>query len=162
MASEPSGQTYEIPRALFLALVFNAFGSVYWLSTLFGLGPWRSFLVGAALVTAAGLGWELEESPLPFSAAWALAASLVVNELLSRRTLVTASEIVVRSGLFGRRIRTYPLHEIRQVTYQYPWFGATLHVGDIEILGEGWALSLVAVSDPAEHAQRLLDRKRRA
>jgi len=161
MASEASGQTYEIPRALFLALVFNAFGGVYWLSTLLGLGPWRSLLVGAALVTAAVLGWELEESPLPISAAWALATSLVVNEVLSRRATVTASEIVVRSGLFGRRIKAYPLQEIRQVTYRYPWFGATLLVGDIEILGEGWALSLVAVSNPAEHARRLLDRKTR-
>jgi hypothetical protein len=50
---------------------------------------------------------------------------------------------------------------VSRVSYQYPWFGQSLHVGDLEILGEGWALSLVGVKYPEENAQRLLDRKNR-
>jgi hypothetical protein len=156
----PDG-AFEIEQALFSTLLVNAFGSFYWLSVLISLAPWRSMLLAAGPVLAAALIWDLERNPLAFLAVWAISATLVVGELAGRRTFVTATDIVVRSGLFGRRSRTYPLREVRQVRYQYPWFGQSLHVGDLEILGEGWALSLVGVKYPEENAQRLLDRKNR-
>jgi uncharacterized membrane protein YdbT with pleckstrin-like domain len=152
---------FEIEQALFSTLLVNAFGSFYWVSVLLHLAPWRSTLGAAGLVTVVALGWDLERNPLPFLAAWAISATLFVTELTGRRTFVTATDIVVRSGLFGRRSKAYPLREVSRVSYQYPWFGQSLHVGDLEILGEGWALSLVGVKFPEENAQRLLDQKNR-
>ena len=151
--------TYEIEQALLSTLVANAFGSFYWCSVLLNLAPWRSTLVAVGLTTAAALFWNIEQHPLPFLLAWGTSALLVGKELAGRRTFVTPASIVVYAGLFGERRREYPLREVSQVTYQYPWFGRSLHVGDIEILGQGWALSLVGVKYPEEHAQRLLDRK---
>jgi len=151
--------TYEIEQALLSTLVVNAFGGLYSCSVLLNLAPWRSTLLAAGVITGAALIWDIEFNPFQFLLAWTISVVLFVKELVGRRTFVTATSIVVQWGLFAHRSREYPLREVHRVTYQYPWLGESLHVGDIEVLGEGWALSLVGIKDPAEQAQRLLDRK---
>src|SRR5678815_3594584 len=113
------GGAFEIEQALVSTLLVNAFGSFYWASVLLSLAPWRSTLLAAGLVTIATLVWDLGRNPFPFLAAWAISAILVVTELTGRRTFVTATDIVVRSGLFGRRSKAYPLREVSRVSYQY-------------------------------------------
>jgi len=150
------GSALEIPYAVTSALLANAFGSFYWTSVLMHWNPWRSVVSAMGLVTAVSWVWEMADTPFPFLVAWAASAALIGVELLKRRAFLTSKAIVLQSGLFKTRRAEYPLREVRKVEYSYPTFGKALGVGDIEILGEGWALSLVAVKQPEQNAQQIL------
>ena len=155
-------RTIEIEYAVTSAIFANAFGSSYWLAALSHLNPWRSVLAGMALVGAVAVWWDIEEQPLPFLAAWAVALVLFGGELLNRRVLVSSRAIVVHSGLFGGHRAEYPLAQVRRVEHSYASLGRLLDVGDIEIEGDGWGLSLVAVKEPEATAQRILAMREQA
>ena len=161
-AVDDSSSVGEIQYAVMSALVANAFGSGYWIAVLLAWSPWHSVLWAAALLGGVSLLWDLATSPFPFLLAWATSLGLVSAELLNHRVFLTREEILLQRGVFKPRQVRYPLREVQRVEYSYPTFGKTFGVGDVDILGEGWACTLVAVKNPEQASRRILDLKARA
>jgi hypothetical protein len=123
------------------------------------VNPWRSVLLAAVLISVVALIWEWPDAPVPFMVAWLLPVLLFAVELVSHRAYVTSDALVIESGPFLRRRLTYPLRDVTRVEYDRRGVKGMLDVGDIDILGEGWSVTLVSVGRPAESAQRILDAK---
>ncbi len=149
----------EIRFAVVSALLANGFGSVYSTFVLMAWSPWRSMLSALTLIAMVSLVWDMEDAPFPFLLAWGASGVLFGVELLKHRAFLTSEDIVVQSGLFRTREKRYPLREVQKVDCSHPLFGRTFGVGDLEILGYGWACSLVAIRDPEGNARRILDLK---
>ena len=150
---------YEIRYAVWSALAANAYGSGRWLLALGHFGPGQSLLVGILAIVAVSLFWDFAETPLPFMIVLVLTSGLVVVELMNARAFVSPTELAIHRGITGAVSQRYALAQIQRVEYvQYSWLGSVFDVGDVEIQGDGWTLTLFAVKSPEASAQAILDR----
>lgn len=125
------------------------------------LNPWRSVVVAAISVLPIAAMWDFAETPTPFAAAWLLTVIVFALELATHRAYVTPRELVVESGPWPRRRHIYPLRQIKRVAYERSVLGGAidLDIGNVDVEGDGWAVTLVSVRLPEHVAQRILDAK---
>lgn len=151
------GVVLEVRHALFLAVTFM--GSFYWTSVNLQIAPWRSLLVGvsagfAVVLVMGALGITPMLGTLPTIA---LVASVAVYvELWHHRTYVRAGALVIQYGIWGNIRKSFPIAEVRDVRVSYPFLGHLCNVGDLDVLGYGWATTLPAVRRPEDYAQRIM------
>src|SRR5687767_657853 len=135
---------WEVPCHLGAALA----NSTDFLPALAHVNPWRSSVVAAFSILTVAAIWDYAETPIPFFAAWLLPIVVFGLELATHRAYVTPDDLVIENGPFLQRRRVYPLRQIRRVEYDRGGFMGMLDVGNIDVQGEGWSVTLVSVKKP--------------
>ena len=137
------------------------FSGYHQFAVLLDVIPWRGVALG--LASAGALTLVIPASSYWFIAAWLVPLCLFpVLQMTRRRTYLTASALVLVSGVLRSTSKAIPLYAIQSVDVSYPRFGSAVEVGDLAVNIPGDRILMFGLRNPTRLAQLILETREAA